>query len=302
MILVTGATGESGAAVIGEFVRRGLPVRALVRDRAKVGTVVPSNVEVVVGDLAKPETLGDALAGVEKVLLISSAGPGLVQTQSSFIDSAKKAGVLHIVKFSGMGCWPHAEFRFARMHAEIEKYLEQSGLAWTHLRPSTFMSDYFREVPSISAEGVLALPMAGARIAPVDTEDIAKVAVSLLNSDGHEAKRYEMTGPAALTVDEVAATISAAIREPVRYVDIDPAKKSRAMLDAGVPAYFADAMDELFSQRRKGADESRVNLSTHQSFGVVPTTFTEFAHRHAGVFRGEKAFPNASKLGWRSQH
>jgi uncharacterized protein YbjT (DUF2867 family) len=300
MILVTGATGESGAAVIGEFVRRGLPVRALVRDRAKVGADVPSNVEVVEGDLTKSETLGDALAGVEKVLLISSADPGLVQTQCSFIDSAKEAGVRHIVKFSGMGCWKDAEFRFARMHAEIEDFLEQSGLAWTHLRPSTFMSDYFREVPSISADGVLALPMADARISPVDSEDIAKVAVSLLHSDGHEGKRYELTGPEALTVNQVAAAISAAIGKPVRYVDIDPVQKSRAMLDAGVPAYFTDAMYELFSQRRKGSDESRVDLSTHQSFDVSPTKFAEFAHRHAGVFRGEEAVSNASKSGWRS--
>lgn len=223
-----------------------------------------------------------------------------MQTQSSFIDSAKAAGVRHIVKFSGMGCWPDAEFRFARMHAEIEDYLEQSGLAWTHLRPSTFMSDYFREVPSISADGVLALPMGDARIAPVDTEDIAKVAVSLLHSDGHESKRYEMTGPEALTVNEVAAAISAATGKPVRYVDIDPAQKRQAMLDAGVPAYFTDAMEELFSQRRKGADESRVNLSTHQSFGVGPTRFAEFAHRHAGVFRGEEAVSHASKSGWQS--
>ena len=300
MILVTGATGESGSAVIGEFVRRGLPVRALVRDRAKVGADVPSNVEVVEGDLAKSETLGDALAGVEKVLLISTADPGLVQTQSSFIDSAKRTGVRHIVKFSGMGCRPDAEFRFARMHAQVEDHLERSGLAWTHLRPSTFMSDYFREVPSISAEGVLALPMGDARIAPVDTEDIAKVAVSLLHSDGHEAKRYEMTGPEALTVHEVAAAISAAIGKPVRYVDIDPAQKSRTMLGAGVPPYFTDAMAELFSQRREGADESRVNLSTHQSFDVSPTAFAEFAHRHASVFRGEEAVSNASRLGWRS--
>jgi uncharacterized protein YbjT (DUF2867 family) len=301
MILVTGATGESGAAIIGEFVRRALPVRALVRDHAKVGADVPSNIEVVEGDLAKPETLGDALAGVEKVLLISTADPGLVQTQSSFIDSAKEAGVRHIVKFSGMGCWSDAEFRFARMHAEVEHYLEQSGLAWTHLRPSTFMSDYFREAPSIGADGVLALPMADARIAPVDTEDIAKVAVSLLHSDGHEGKRYEMTGPEALTMNEVASAISAAIGKPVRYVDIDPAQKRQAMLNAGVPAYFTDAMDELFNQRRKGADESRVNLSTHQSFDVSPTKFAEFAHRHAGVFCGEEAVSNVSKSGWRYQ-
>jgi uncharacterized protein YbjT (DUF2867 family) len=223
-----------------------------------------------------------------------------VRTQSSFIDSAAKAGVRHIVKFSGMGCWSDAEFRSARMHAEVEGYLEKSGVAWTHLRPSTFMSDYFREVPSISAEGVLALPMGRARIAPVDTKDIARVAVSLLRSGGHEGKRYEMTGPEALTVDQVAAAISMAVGKSVRYVDIDPADKTKAMLDAGVPAYFADAMQELFSQRRKGADESRVNLSTHQKFDVRPTTFAEFARRHAGVFRGEETPSNASKLGWRA--
>ncbi|GAA2152794.1 SDR family oxidoreductase [Actinomadura napierensis] len=300
MILVTGATGESGAAVIGEFVRRQLPVRALVRDHARVGGDVPANVEVVEGDMADSETLGDALAGVQKVLLISTADPDLVRTQSSFIDSAVNAGVRHIVKFSGMGCWNDAEFRFARMHAEVEEYLEKSGAAWTHLRPSTFMSDYFREAHAISAEGVLALPMGDARIAPVDTEDIAKVAVSLLHSGGHEGKRYEMTGPEALTVDQVAATISLAAGKSVRYVDIDPAEKTRAMLDAGVPAYFADAMEELFSQRRRGADESRVNLSTHRKFGVRPTTFAEFARRNASVFRGEKTASNPSKFGWRS--
>jgi uncharacterized protein YbjT (DUF2867 family) len=300
MILVPGATGESGAAVVREFVRRGLPVRALVRDRAKVGADVPSDVEVVEGDLAKQETLGDALADVETVLLISTALPDLVQTQTSFIDSAKKAGVRHIVKFSGMGCWPDAEFRFARMHADIESYLEQSGLAWTHLRPSTFMSDYFREIPSISADGILALPMKDARIAPVDSEDIAKIAVSLLHGDGHEGKRYEITGPESLTVDEVAAAISSAIGKSVRYVDIDPDEKSRAMRAAGVPAYFTDAMYELFSQRRKGPDESRVNLSTHRSFDVSPTPFAEFARRNASVFRGEKAPANASKSGWQA--
>jgi len=72
------------------------------------------------------------------------------------------------------------------------------------------------------------------------------------------------------------------------------------MLDVGVPAYFTDAMHELFSQRRSGADESRVNLSTHQTFGVRPTTFAEFSRRHAGIFRGERSVTNASKFGWRS--
>ncbi|NUR90899.1 MAG: hypothetical protein HOY71_43070 [Nonomuraea sp.] len=98
----------------------------------------------------------------------------------------------------------------------------------------------------------------------------------------------------------MAAAISSATGKPVRYVDIDPGEKSRAMLAAGVPPYFVDAMDELFSQRRKGPDESRVNLATHRRFEVRPTPFAEFARRNAGVFRGEESPVNASKSGWRA--
>jgi uncharacterized protein YbjT (DUF2867 family) len=94
---------------------------------------VPSNVEVVEGDMAEPDTLHEALEGVDKVLLISTAAPDLVETQTSFIDSAKEAGVGHVVKFSGMGCWPDAEFRFARMHADrhdrLRRHREGRGLA-----------------------------------------------------------------------------------------------------------------------------------------------------------------------------
>ncbi|HVV13815.1 SDR family oxidoreductase, partial [Amycolatopsis sp.] len=289
MILVTGATGLNGSAVIRACVERQLPVRALVRDPAKAAAFGnPRHVEVVQGDLLDPETLGAALDGVRRVLLISGADQQLVETQRTFIDAAKKAGVEHIIKFSGVGCWSDSGFRFARMHAEVERYLENSGLAWTMLRPAQFMPVYFREVPAILADGELKLPMADARLAPVDVDDIAQVAVALLQGDGHEGARYEMTGPEALTMAEVADRISVATGQPVRYADTDPAEKRKTLLEAGIPEFFADAMDELFAERRAGSDESRVDLSTHERFGVRPTTFAEFAQRHAGVFRGEQ--------------
>src|SRR4051812_6506068 len=118
MILVTGATGLNGSAVIREFVRRGEPVRALVRSAAKAATMnVPVTVEVVEGDMRRPESLGKALADVERVLMISSADAHLAETQRSFIDAAREAGVPHIVKFSGLGADRDSSFRFARIHA-----------------------------------------------------------------------------------------------------------------------------------------------------------------------------------------
>jgi uncharacterized protein YbjT (DUF2867 family) len=297
VILVTGATGLSGSAVIRACVDARLPMRALVRDPVKVEALgIPDTVEVAEGDMLKPATLDGVLDGVERALMISGPDEHMLETQCSFIDAAKRAGVRHIVKFSGMGCWDDAKFRFARMHAEVERYLEGSGVAWTHLRPSTFMQTFLLEVPTILYEGTVNLPMADAKLSPVDVDDIAQVAVALLRGTGHEGKRYEMTGPEALTMNEIAERISSATGRPVRYIDTDPADYRRILLGGGIPAYFADAMDELFSERRHGSDESSVDLSTHGVFGVTPTTFAEFVARNADVFRGEAA---ASQL-WAS--
>jgi uncharacterized protein YbjT (DUF2867 family) len=287
MILVTGATGLSGSAVVREFARQGYPVKALVRSRAKAHDLeMLPGVEIVEGNMLRAETLGDALDGVERVLLISSADQQMLETQCAFIDAAKKAGVRHIVKFSGLNSALDSPFLFTRMHAEIERYLESSGLAWTHLRPSQFMQVYLREVPTIVAESAFFLPMEDAKLAPVDIEDIAKVAFALLHTEGHEGRSYDITGPQALTMTEIAEQISLAIGKTVRYVNIAQAERKRALLAAGVPPYFADALDVQGSLRRKGA-EAVVHPETHEAFGVRPTIFAGFARRNAAAFRGE---------------
>lgn len=300
MILMTGATGSSGSAIVREFVRRGLPVRALVRNPGKLaGSDLPSTVEVARGDMLEPASLRGALDGVRTALLISSPERNLVETQVSFLEAAKRAGVRHVVKLSGRGCFPDSGFRFARMHAEIERYLEHSGLAWTHLRPSQFMPVYLREVPSIVQDGVLRLPMGDARLAPIDLDDIAQVAVSVLSApDQHAGKRYEMTGPEALTMSQVAETISSVLGRSVRYVNVDPEEKRAELLAQGIPAFFADAVDELFRERRQNRDESRVDLSTHQAFDVAPTRFETFVRTHAKAFRGAAGATHLLSSGW----
>jgi uncharacterized protein YbjT (DUF2867 family) len=299
MILVTGAAGLNGSAAIREFVRRDEPVRALVRSAAKAASLgTPATVEVVEGDMLRQETLGAALEGVDRVLMISAADAQLAETQRAFIDAAKRADVKRIVKFSGLGAALDTSFRFNRMHAEIERYLEESGLEWTHLRPSQFMQTYLREAPTIASEAAFYLPLENARLAPVDVEDIAKAAFALLHGDGHEGKAYEITGPEALTMTEVADRLSSVLGKPVRYVNVAPDEKRQTLLAAGIPPAFADAMDELFSERRKGSAESTVNLSAHETLGVRPTTFQEFARRNVAVFRGESAPSHRWSSGW----
>jgi uncharacterized protein YbjT (DUF2867 family) len=179
MILVTGAAGLSGSAVVREFSRNGVPVRALVRDRSKAGALARlPHVELVEGDMGRAETLGPVLAGIDRVLLISRADPQMHETQCGFVDACTAAGVGHVVKLSGKesGIGFDANgFRFTRMHEEIERHLEDSGLGWTHLRPSQFMHVYLREAPAIAAKGALLLPLEDVRLAPVDIEDIARI-------------------------------------------------------------------------------------------------------------------------------
>lgn len=290
MILVTGATGQIGGELLRRLSARGLKARALVRNREKAAALASlPGIEVVEGDLSRPDSLRDPLAGVTRAMLVSSSEPSMLDVQSNFVAAAKEAGVLHMVKLSGIMPDVNSPFRFARMHGEIEKKIEASGLQYTHLRPGEFMHSYFRAVPAILARGELRLPMADARIASIDIGDIAEAALRVLTTPGHEGKAYPITGPEALSMSEVAERLSAATGKTIRYVAVDPEEARKAQLGAGVPPYVADALFELFAERRNGKE---ANVSpVLGDLGIRATPFAEFAARHAAVFRGEQPPP-----------
>jgi uncharacterized protein YbjT (DUF2867 family) len=291
MILVTGATGLNGRELVQRLSARGVPVRALVRNVARAAALAAlPHVEVAEGDMAHPDTLAGPLRGVDRAMLISSSDPAMLDVQSNFIEAARKAGVKHVVKLSGIMPERDSPFRFARMHGEAERRLEASGLAFTHLRAGEFMPSYFRQVPSIVAKGAMFLPMEDARIASIDVGDIAEVAAIALTGSGHEGKIYPLTGPEALTMTEVAAKLSVVTGKPIRYVDIAPEDARRAQLAAGMPSYLVDALAELFAERRKGK-EAQVSSVAQEILGRRPVSFDEFAMRHAAIFRGEQPPP-----------
>jgi uncharacterized protein YbjT (DUF2867 family) len=145
-------------------------------------------------------------------------------------------------------------------------------------------------VPSIVATGRLPLPMEDARIASIDVGDIAEVAAAILTGSGHEGAVYPLTGPEALSMAEVAAKLSAATGRTVRYVNVAPEQATTARLAAGVPPFAAEALAELFAERRKGK-EAHVSPTVQTILGRPATGFDEFAVRHAAVFRGEQSAP-----------
>jgi uncharacterized protein YbjT (DUF2867 family) len=120
---------------------------------------------------------------------------------------------------------------------------------------------------------------------PVDIDDIAKIAFATHAHGGYEGCAFEITGPQALSIAEIAACIGEAIDKPIHYHNVGPEDRRRALLAAGLPPFMVDARDEQAEQHRR--PQSRVGRATHALIDVKPTTFAAFVRRHAGVFRGE---------------
>src|ERR687887_722965 len=184
MILITGATGRAGGATLTHLCSKGVPVRALVRNAAKAALVAGPQVETVIGDLAQPRSLESALDGVTSALLVSPLDPRQVELQGNFIDAAKRAGRVHVVKISGLGTALDSPVRSGRWHAQTEMHLAESGLPFTHLRPPFFMQNVLRFAPTIRASGEFVGALKQGKVAMVDTHDIAAVAGGRLSPPG----------------------------------------------------------------------------------------------------------------------
>ena len=286
-LLVSGASGQSGTLIVKALAARQQPIRALVRSRTNASFLADlPNVDVTVGDMLEKDSLKAALDGIDRAILLSSANESMVETQCSFIDACKKAGVGHVIKFSGeeaqRGYDPY-HFRFTREHEQIEDYLENSGMSWTHLRPSQFMQVYLREAPTIIQNGELRLSLGEISMSPVDLCDVAQVAAELLQKGGHHGKSLRMTGPEALKMADIAAIFSSIAGKPVSYVQVSWEERRNFLVSAGFPLYLIDALAEQAAERCRNP-EGIVDLDTHRLFDIAPTSFEAFASAHAFIF------------------
>jgi len=287
VILVTGATGTTGQHVVACLRRGRTPVRALVRARSKGRALEALGAELAVGDFDLPKTLGPALHGVDVALLLAPPHPRQVEWQDGFVVEAKRIGVRRIVKISGLGADERSEVPFLRWHGEGERRLEGSGLSWTHVRPSMFMQNLLGQASEIR-RGVLALPLADARVAMVDVRDVAEVAARVLAEEGHERKAYDVTGPEALSGAEAAKRLSDALGWKVAYRDVPPDGFRAGLGEAGLPSWLADAVAALYADLRKGSG-ARTTDVVFRLTRTPPRPLETFARDHVAVFRGPEA-------------
>jgi uncharacterized protein YbjT (DUF2867 family) len=285
MILVIGATGNVGSKVVQQLATMGQQVRACVRTAEKATTIQGPGVEIVKGDLEHPETLDAALKGIDKVFLLSPDDPHQVALQGTLIEAAQRGSVRHIVKLSAFSAAQDSPVAFSRWHWQTEQQLKASGLAYTMLRPNIYMQNMVTLfAQSIAAEGVFYLPMQDGKVSMVDTRDIAAVAAAVLTKEGHEGKTYAITGPEALSFSQVAEKLSAALDKKVTYIDPPVDVYKKALLDSGIPEWYADAMIALF-RLYSTHFASKVTNVVLEVAKQSPRTFEQFAQDYVQAFK-----------------
>jgi uncharacterized protein YbjT (DUF2867 family) len=285
-ILVTGATGNVGSAVLGNLGTTDVNLRALAHDESKAQSIKDRGVEAVVGDFLEPEALIPALQGVSTVLLITPIHPEQVTQASNVIKAAKDSGYdPRIVRLSVHQASHEAPSRNSRQHAQIEDELTSSGLPYTLLRPTTFMQNTLVTARTVASEGRIYQPFKDGKLGMIDARDIGEVAAKVLTEEGHEGKVYTLSGPAAISFYEVAEALSEVLGKEVRYVNISLEDAKRAMLNMGLSEWRADVLIEY----AKAHSEGYSNFTTEdveQLTGHPATSYKEFATDFEWVFRG----------------
>jgi len=273
MILVTGATGNAGGAVVRSLAAQGLPGRALIRAES----ALPEGIEPVYGDLNRPDTFVDALAGVTGIFLLSG-----YDRIDELLGNAVRAGVRKVVLLSSSSLdSADVSNAVAAYHHAAEEAVKASGLEWTFLRPNSFMSNTLRWLDQIRAGDVVRVQFPDVPIATIHPRDIADVAVRAFTADDQDGAILRLTGPVALTPPQQVEILAGAIGRGVTAYPMSRAE-THDELQASMPAPYADAIEGFFGDGT--IDETTVNGTVEEVTGRAPRTLQDWVRENAGLF------------------
>ncbi|MFF7458645.1 NAD(P)H-binding protein [Kitasatospora sp. NPDC008115] len=277
-ILVTGATGKVGGAVVAQLHAAGVPVRALVRGEAHF----PEGVQAVRGDLGDPASLDTALEGVDSVFLV---WPFLGAEGASDVIDAIGKHVRRVVYLSsaGVGSGEEPGEAITMFHTELERLIEASGLEWTALRPTGFAGNTLGWAEEIRTTGVVRAPLARLARPLIHEADTAAVAVQALTTDALLGARPLITGRELITQERQVALIGEAVGRPVRFEEIALEEAVEQMKAAGYPAELVEAV--LPAQAELLDNPEPVNDAVERITGTPARSFREWAVDHAADFR-----------------
>ncbi len=247
MIGVLGGTGVTGSQVVNALKAKGADFTCIVRDpeaaKAKLG-----DVNVVQGDLSDPASLDSALEGIETLYLLCGHSPVLQEMEMNGLGAAKRAGVKYIVEASGSekGIREDSPSDIMKMHYHVENAVRGSGIKWAISRPNFFTSNLMGMAEPIVKMGKLitALPPE-TTISMIHPADIGECVAELLTNEDRAGQEYFLTGP-AVTMSEVASTISEVTGNEIEYVQVPPEAARSAMEEKDMPEWLMNHMGAMF--------------------------------------------------------
>ena len=283
-VLVTGATGNTGSLLVPALLKAGVDVRVFVRNEAKAKPLKDLGAEVVSGDLDEPGTILPAVKNVDKIYLLTWNGETQLKQAENVINAAKYEGVPYIVRHS---MWGPENSRIIKQGDKIEEMIKSSGLQWTLLKPTFYMQNTMMAAQTISSDGVIYWDMKDGRLGMIDVRDIADSALAVITGEGHEGKSYILTGPGAISFNDVANTFSRVLDKEVKYVNVPGEAALQSMTGMGVPQWIAEGYVELsegFSKNFANSTTENVKILT----GHSARSFEQFAKDFAQVFSSKE--------------
>ncbi|MER6100839.1 NAD(P)H-binding protein [Streptomyces sp. NPDC001832] len=277
MILVTGATGNIGTALLRELHICGAgPLRGFTRDASRAA--FHEGVEAVVGDFAVPESLKPALDGVRSLFLVSRVGP-----DADILAAARRAGVEHVVLVSSITVQTHPHLGPAGENLVVERLLKDSGMAWTILRPTQFASNAMMWAPSIRSGEAVRAPYADIGLPTIHPADIASVARVALTEPGHRGRTSALTGPEPVTARQQVEAIAEVLGRDVPFIEISR-RQARAQMAAVFGEEAADAVLDV-----TGGDVNDELLAVRDTISQVTGSpgkpFRQWVEENAHIFR-----------------
>ncbi|MFD3554440.1 NmrA family NAD(P)-binding protein [Streptomyces goshikiensis] len=288
MIVVMGATGATGNALLHSLLALGAPVRALTRTPHRpipgiTGAHQPP-VEVQYADATDPDSLRTAFKGGSQLFLAMANSPAQVELETRVIDIAAHTGIGHIVKISAPAAEPDSPVAVSRGHHAVEEHLRASGLTHTILRPYAFMQNLLRLAPTV-AQGVILGTMGDAPCNYIDCRDIGDVAAAALTRPDIAGGTYTVTGPEAVSYPELASRLTTLMGNQVRYVNLTPDElRDNLIHNAHMPAWLADHVTEI--QQLAVTRPETPTTTVTDVLGRPPRTLDAFLHEHHAHFRG----------------
>lgn len=278
--LITGATGDVGSRVVECLLRRGERPRVFVRNETKARSRFGDRVDIFVGDLADPASLRPALEGVDALFLVNT-GPQIPALDEAAAKVAKAAGVKHLVKLSSMDV--QQGLAIGAWHERGEAAVRASGVPFTFVQPTGFMSNLLAWAPSIKAEGVVRASTGDGRRAFIHSDDIAALATTVLTTREYVGESLPITGPEALNFAEVTAKLGAAIGRQLRFQPISDEEARQRYAATGASSPETEAHVSLWRAIREGR-LANITDNIERILGRKPIAMDQWAMENAEAF------------------